>query len=110
MEGCGTIGPISYSQKESSILSASSSQEVIDFLHEAAKRTNEDIEPMIDFSTTDGYAFAKKGYKVSTIWRYNEDEIDVTHTIHDSLDRIKPEALDATVDYLVEVLKVIDES
>lgn len=109
VEGCGTMGPIAYSRKESSILSTVTSQEVIDILCEAARRTNEDINPMDEFSTSDGYAFAKKGYRVSTIWRYNKDAVDVTHTVHDSLERLEPEALDATVQYLCEVLKIVDD-
>ncbi|MHA1928630.1 MAG: M28 family metallopeptidase [Candidatus Thorarchaeota archaeon] len=110
IEGCGTMNPIAYSKKESSILSTDTSQEVIDILCEAARRTNEEILPMDGFSTTDGYAFAKKGHKVSTIWRYHRDAVDVTHTVHDSFDRLEPEALDATVQYLCEVLKIVDDA
>ncbi|MFW9920749.1 MAG: M28 family metallopeptidase [Candidatus Thorarchaeota archaeon] len=110
LEGGGTEGPITYSTKEMSIMTAKSSEMLTKVLKDVAKQTIGVVEPMRQSTTTDGYVFSKNGLDAITIWRYKEEVREVVHTAADTIDRLDPEILDNTVDFLEEVLRYIDSS
>lgn len=110
LEGGGTDAPITYSTKEMSIMTARSSEMLAGILKKVAKQSIGTAEPMKQSTTTDGYVFAKNGFEEITIWRYVEEVRDVAHTSLDSIERLDPEILDNTVDFLEEILRYIDSS
>ncbi|MHA1907201.1 MAG: M20/M25/M40 family metallo-hydrolase [Candidatus Thorarchaeota archaeon] len=109
VEGCGIDAPISYSEKEMSVRRASASGQVIELIQNAAKSVGELAVSMGKAMTTDGYQFAKHGYKVSTIWRHSQEIEEVVHTSLDNIERLNPEAMEKSVRFIEECLRIFDE-
>ncbi|MDF1540642.1 MAG: M20/M25/M40 family metallo-hydrolase, partial [Candidatus Thorarchaeota archaeon] len=108
IEGCGTDAPLAYSVKQQSIMSKPTSQTLIDILVNAASEKGESITPITFPATTDGYQFARNGFEVVTIWRYDEDEKSVAHTPRDTIDRMDINAINKTMECVESVLRIID--
>ncbi|MHA1928558.1 MAG: M20/M25/M40 family metallo-hydrolase [Candidatus Thorarchaeota archaeon] len=108
IEGCGVDAPLAFSTKEMSMRTAESSTMVTDLFQKVANEIGEDVIPIEQATTTDGYQFARHGYDVSTIWRFSNEVRDATHTSRDSIDRMNSTALDNTVYFVEACLREFD--